>query len=379
MFGLYAMDGAERAVPRRSCCTAWCATSAARRCRSRVGNVVDPLDWMDTYGADAVRFTLARGANPGADVADRRGLGPGLPQLLQQDLERHPLRADERRHGRRRAADAELHGRRPLDPVAAERGRSPRSTRSTRTTSSPRSPTRCTTSPGTRSSTGTSSWPRRRSGGAARRPTRRGACSARCSTSLLRLLHPIDAVRHRGAVDGAHRRRVRGHRRLAGADRSPGRGRRARRSLAVQASSPRSAGSGPTRACSPARRCRRHSSLSAAPGRARRADRIAAAPAAAAAEAAPDGWATPATPAACTSGSTCPARSTSAAERARLEQGPRGRPEGGGAGERQARQRGFLAKAPDAVVDKIRAAAGGCAAGQIARLQRPAATRCRQR
>lgn len=32
------------------------------------GNAVDPLDWMDAYGSDALRFTLARGANPGADV-----------------------------------------------------------------------------------------------------------------------------------------------------------------------------------------------------------------------------------------------------------------------------------------------------------------------
>ena len=32
------------------------------------GNVVDPLDWMDKYGSDALRFTLARGANPGTDV-----------------------------------------------------------------------------------------------------------------------------------------------------------------------------------------------------------------------------------------------------------------------------------------------------------------------
>jgi valyl-tRNA synthetase len=32
------------------------------------GNVVDPLDWIDRYGADATRFTLARGANPGSDV-----------------------------------------------------------------------------------------------------------------------------------------------------------------------------------------------------------------------------------------------------------------------------------------------------------------------
>jgi valyl-tRNA synthetase len=32
------------------------------------GNVVDPLDWIDKYGADALRFTLAKGANPGTDV-----------------------------------------------------------------------------------------------------------------------------------------------------------------------------------------------------------------------------------------------------------------------------------------------------------------------
>ncbi len=33
------------------------------------GNVLDPLEWMDAYGADATRFTLARGANPGTDMA----------------------------------------------------------------------------------------------------------------------------------------------------------------------------------------------------------------------------------------------------------------------------------------------------------------------
>jgi valyl-tRNA synthetase len=33
------------------------------------GNVIDPLDWMETFGADALRFTLARGANPGGDLA----------------------------------------------------------------------------------------------------------------------------------------------------------------------------------------------------------------------------------------------------------------------------------------------------------------------
>jgi valyl-tRNA synthetase len=33
------------------------------------GNVIDPLEFMDKYGADALRFTLARGANPGTDQA----------------------------------------------------------------------------------------------------------------------------------------------------------------------------------------------------------------------------------------------------------------------------------------------------------------------
>ena len=33
------------------------------------GNTVDPLEFMDKYGSDALRFTLARGANPGTDQA----------------------------------------------------------------------------------------------------------------------------------------------------------------------------------------------------------------------------------------------------------------------------------------------------------------------
>ena len=33
------------------------------------GNAVDPIEFMDKYGADALRFTLARGANPGTDQA----------------------------------------------------------------------------------------------------------------------------------------------------------------------------------------------------------------------------------------------------------------------------------------------------------------------
>ncbi len=40
-----------------------------RKMSKSKGNVVDPLDWLETFGADALRFTLARGANPGGDLA----------------------------------------------------------------------------------------------------------------------------------------------------------------------------------------------------------------------------------------------------------------------------------------------------------------------
>jgi valyl-tRNA synthetase len=33
------------------------------------GNGIDPLDWVETFGADALRFTLARGASPGSDLS----------------------------------------------------------------------------------------------------------------------------------------------------------------------------------------------------------------------------------------------------------------------------------------------------------------------
>jgi valyl-tRNA synthetase len=32
------------------------------------GNGIDPLDWVEMFGADALRFTLARGASPGSDL-----------------------------------------------------------------------------------------------------------------------------------------------------------------------------------------------------------------------------------------------------------------------------------------------------------------------
>ena len=59
---------------------------------------------MDAYGSDALRFTLARGANPGTDVPIGEEWVAGLAELLQQAVERHPLRADQRRDRRHRGA-----------------------------------------------------------------------------------------------------------------------------------------------------------------------------------------------------------------------------------------------------------------------------------
>jgi valyl-tRNA synthetase len=67
MFGLYAMDGKQpfdvvalHGIVR---------DQHGKKMSKSFGNVVDPLDWIDRFGADATRFTLARGANPGSDVA----------------------------------------------------------------------------------------------------------------------------------------------------------------------------------------------------------------------------------------------------------------------------------------------------------------------
>ncbi|MFL4904104.1 valine--tRNA ligase [Streptomyces sp. MMS24-I2-30] len=66
MFGLYAMDGE---VPFHTIAlTGLVRDEFGKKMSKSFGNAVDPLDWMDKYGSDAVRFTLAKGANPGADV-----------------------------------------------------------------------------------------------------------------------------------------------------------------------------------------------------------------------------------------------------------------------------------------------------------------------
>ncbi|MBQ0926194.1 valine--tRNA ligase [Saccharopolyspora endophytica] len=70
MMGLYAMkdrDPAE-AIPFKTIALHGMVRDAhGKKMSKSAGNTVDPLEWMDTYGTDALRFTLARGANPGTD------------------------------------------------------------------------------------------------------------------------------------------------------------------------------------------------------------------------------------------------------------------------------------------------------------------------
>ena len=70
------------------------------------GNVIDPLNLVDEYGADATRFTLAAMAAQGRDMRLAHEPRRGLPQLRHQALERRALPRDERLRARAPSFDA---------------------------------------------------------------------------------------------------------------------------------------------------------------------------------------------------------------------------------------------------------------------------------
>ena len=211
------------------------------------GNGIDPLDWVETFGADALRFTLARGASPGGDLSIGEDHAAGVAQLRHQAVQRHQVRADERR---RAGAAARPSTSSPTPTAGSSAGWkrfAPRWIRRSTATSSAGPASRCTTSRGTSSATGTSSWRRCSSPADAGRTDQRGA--GRGARRAAQAAAPGDAVRHRDAVEGADRRRV-------GRDRRSGRSHPASRwtplprngSPTCRGWSPRCAGSAATRA-----------------------------------------------------------------------------------------------------------------------------------
>ena len=67
IFGLFAMDG----IPPFNVIAlhGLVRDKFGKKMSKSRGNTIDPLEFMDRYGSDALRFSLARGANPGTDQA----------------------------------------------------------------------------------------------------------------------------------------------------------------------------------------------------------------------------------------------------------------------------------------------------------------------
>ena len=71
MFGLYANAdrGPAEAIPFHTVALhGMVRDQHGKKMSKSAGNTVDPLDWMDRFGTDALRFALARAANPGTDA-----------------------------------------------------------------------------------------------------------------------------------------------------------------------------------------------------------------------------------------------------------------------------------------------------------------------
>ena len=113
-----------------------------RKMSKSLGNGIDPLEVVERYGADALRYSLVSGMSVGTDVildpTDLEGSFARRPQLRQQVVERRPIHPVQPRRAaataRRRAARGAARGAHPcrsLDhrPLRNDRPRSHRRVR----------------------------------------------------------------------------------------------------------------------------------------------------------------------------------------------------------------------------------------------------------
>ena len=233
MFGLYAMAdrGPARAVPFRAVALHGLVRDAHGKKMSKSrGNTVDPLDWIDRFGADATRFTLARGSSPGGDVAISEEWVAGARNFCNKlwNATRFALLNGADAGAGQPPDPAALAGAGPLDPVPAGRrhGRDRRPAGAFRVRQGLRRalPLRLgrvlRLVPGTRQARAV------RDGRGGRGGDQVGA--RLCPRPAAQAAPPGDAVRHRRALDRADRRRVGAGGVLARAARGRPRGRRRR-------------------------------------------------------------------------------------------------------------------------------------------------------